>query len=213
MRGEKSRKARVKSFVMPTSKRLLSAFVVMANVGCAATTSASRAVEPTTASAPRAAPAMAVALAQSPQPVAEAPALPPSNRDRMLRAEQEAAAGARRVLTTARTLIDDEVVIRGTCYTWLAAVYRQAGGRFTTAFSGDRRGRYATAEQLQPGDWIHFINHSYGNGTHSAIFIGWTDRGSSIALTASYPGERREVPGRYREYELTSVYRIDRMRE
>jgi hypothetical protein len=92
MRGEKSHSPRVQSFVMLTSKRLLSAFVVMANVGCAATTSASRAVEPTAASAPRAAPATVVALAQSPQPVAEAPALPPSDRDRMLRAEQEAAA-------------------------------------------------------------------------------------------------------------------------
>lgn len=117
------------------------------------------------------------------------------------------------MLATARTLIDDEVVIRGSCYTWLSATYRQAGGPFSTVFSGDRRGRYASAEQLRPGDWIHFINHSYGNVTHSAIFIGWTDRASSTALTASYPGQNREAPGRYRDYELTSVYRIDRMRD
>ncbi len=79
--------------------------------------------------------------------------------------------------------------------------------------SGDRRGRFASADQLRPGDWIHFINHSFGNVTHSAIFIGWSDRASSTALTASYPGQNREAPGRYRDYELTSVYRIDRMRD
>lgn len=199
---------------MFTRKRLLSALVAIASAGCAATTSASRTVEPTVvaAASPQAAPATLAIAAPSALAPREVPT-PPSDRERMVRAEQESAGGARRVLSTARTLIDDEVVIRGSCYTWLAAVYRQAGGRFATAFSGDRRGRYATAEQLQPGDWIHFINHSYGNGTHSAIFIGWTDRDATVALTASYPGERREVPGRYREYELTSVYRIDRMRE
>ena len=109
--------------------------------------------------------------------------------------------------------LDDETVIRGSCYTWLSAVYRRAGGQFSTAYSGDRRGRFASAEQLRPGDWIHFINHSFGNVTHSAIFIGWSDRAASVALTASYPGQNREAPGRYRDYELTSVYRIDRMRD
>ncbi len=117
------------------------------------------------------------------------------------------------MLATARALIDDGVVIRGTCFTWLNAVYRRAGGRQTTGYSGDRRGRYASGEQLVPGDWVHFINHSYGGVTHSAIFIAWIDRAASVALTVSYPGERREVPGRFRDYALTSVYRIDRMRD
>jgi hypothetical protein len=138
---------------------------------------------------------------------------PPTERELLVLAEQSAPSGARRVLATARTLIDDEVIIRGTCFTWLNAVYRQAGGRFSTVFSGDRRGRYASADQLAPGDWVRFVNHSYGGVTHSAIFIAWIDRASSTALTVSYPGERRETPGRYREYALTSVYQIDRMRE
>jgi hypothetical protein len=141
------------------------------------------------------------------------PPAPPSERDLLLQAEQQASGGARRVLATARALIDDGVVIRGTCFTWLNAVYRRAGGRQTTGYSGDRRGRYASGEQLVPGDWVHFINHSYGGVTHSAIFIAWIDRAASVALTVSYPGERREVPGRFRDYALTSVYRIDRMRD
>jgi hypothetical protein len=149
-----------------------------------------------------------------PAQVVPAPPPPrPTERELLLEAEQRAPSGTRRVLATARTLIDDEVVIRGTCFTWLNAVYRQAGGRFSTVYSGDRRGRYASADQLAPGDWVRFVNHSYGGVTHSAIFIAWIDRASSTALTVSYPGERREVPGRYREYALTSVYQIDRMRE
>jgi hypothetical protein len=185
-------------------------------VGCASAPAASAQASTTLVSTPRVQPA--------PLAVVERPALPavtprpeppppPSERDRLVQAETQASGGARRVLATARALIDESVVIRGTCYTWLSAVYRRAGGRFGTAFSGDRRGRYASADLLQPGDWVHFINHSYGGVTHSAIFIAWTDRASSTALTASYPGERREVPGRFREYELTSVYRIDRMRD
>jgi hypothetical protein len=132
-------------------------------------------------------------------------------RDYLVAAEQNASGGARRVLSTARTLIDDGVVIRGTCYTWLNAVYTRAGGRRSTAFNGSRRGPYANTSLLRPGDWIHFINHSYGGVTHSAIFVAWIDEESKRAITVSYPGERRNEPGRFKEYELTSVYRIDRM--
>lgn len=128
-------------------------------------------------------------------------------------AEHQATGGARRVLETARAMIEREEVVRGTCFTWVNAVFRRAGGRFTTEFRGDRRGRYAPLDLLQPGDWMHFINQSYGNATHSAIFIAWMDRANGIALTVSYPGERRMVPGRYRDYDLSRVYRIDRMRD
>jgi hypothetical protein len=128
-------------------------------------------------------------------------------------AELQATGGARRVLETSRAMIEREEVVRGTCFTWVNAVFRRAGGRFTTEFRGDRRGRYAPLDLLQPGDWIHFINQRYGNVTHSAIFIAWMDRANGVALTVSYPGERRIEPGRYRDYDLSRVYRIDRMRE
>ncbi len=195
-------------------RRLFTLVFALSSAHCAATTAASGPrVSDTVAAEREQAPALAIVAQPTLAPQREAIAPPPSERDRVVLAEQQSSGGARRVLTTARTLIDDEVVIRGSCYTWLSATYRRAGGQFSTVFSGDRRGRYASAEQLRPGDWIHFINHSYGNVTHSAIFIGWTDRASSTALTASYPGQNREAPGRYRDYELTSVYRIDRMRD
>lgn len=200
---------------MQQHHRIIAALLATMSAHCATTTAAATPKGPNTVVSMQQATVVAPVVRAQPQAVAVQPTPPPrlTERDVLVQAEQQAPAGARRVLSTARTLIDDEVVIRGTCYTWLSAVYRQAGGRFGTAFSGDRRGRYATPDQLQPGDWIHFINHSYGNVTHSAIFIAWTDRDARTALTVSYPGERREVPGRYREYELTSVYRIDRMRD
>ncbi|MBL8681978.1 MAG: hypothetical protein JNK05_22615 [Myxococcales bacterium] len=195
--------------------RFIALVLAATSAHCATTSSAGAPKGPTTVVSMQQTPTITPIAQPQPAMIAARPAPPPrpTERDILLQAEQQAPAGARRVLSTARTLIDDEVVIRGTCYTWLSAVYRQAGGRFGTVYSGDRRGRYATADQLQPGDWIHFINHSYNNVTHSAIFIAWTDRDARTALTVSYPGERREVPGRYREYELTSVYRVDRMRD
>jgi hypothetical protein len=195
-------------------RRLFTLVLALSSARCAATTAARGATGADARIAQREPERPLTIVAQPAIAPREAiAAAPPSDRDRVVSAEQQATGGARRVLSTARALIDDEVVIRGSCYTWLSATYRRAGGPFSTVFSGDRRGRYANAEQLRPGDWIHFINHSYGNVTHSAIFIGWTDRASSTALTASYPGQNREAPGRYRDYELTSVYRIDRMRD
>lgn len=196
---------------MSLRDRLLTALLACASAHCATTSAAAPSAPLVALSRP--APARAPLIAPpvvAPQPP---PPPPPSERDITLQAEQSASTGGRRVLSTARTMIDESVAIRGTCYTWLSAVYRQAGGPRVTVFSGDRRGRYASADRLQPGDWIHFINHSYNNVTHSAVFIAWIDRAANIALTASHPGQQRDVPGRYRSYDLSSVYRIDRMRE
>ena len=195
---------------MSLRDRLLTVLLACASAHCA-TTSAPVSSAPLVALS-RPAPAPLIAPAPvAPQPPPPPP--PPTERDITLQAEQSASTGGRRVLATMRTMIDDSVAIRGTCYTWLSAVYRNATGPRVTVFSGDRRGRYANVDQLQPGDWIHFINHSFNNVTHSAVFIAWVDRAASVALTASHPGQQRNEPGRYRTYDLTSVYRIDRMRE
>ena len=134
-----------------------------------------------------------------------------TEEEHLLAAEIEAAPGARRVLSTARQLIDGEVVIRGSCYTWLNAVYTRAGGRKHNVFNGNRRNRFADTSLLQPGDWVFFVNHDYGDVGHSAIFVAWLDADRKDALMVSYPGERRQVPGRYSSYVLDNVYRIDRM--
>lgn len=189
--------------------RLLPLLLAAASAHCATTSAPSRSMQPIASARP----VVAVSAPAPPPPVQPPAPPPPTEREITLQAEQSATTGGRRVLATMRTMIDDSVAIRGTCYTWLSAVYRNATGPRVTVFSGDRRGRYANVDQLQPGDWIHFINHSYNNVTHSAVFIAWVDRAASVALTASHPGQQRNEPGRYRTYDLTSVYRIDRMRE
>jgi hypothetical protein len=119
--------------------------------------------------------------------------------------------GARRVLETIHTMIADAVVVRGSCYTWTNAVYRRAGGHRHTVFEGDRRASFAATSTLAPGDWVFFINHSFGDVTHSAIFVAWIDEAARTAMMVSYPGGNRNAPGRFSDYELSNVYQIVRM--
>jgi hypothetical protein len=126
-------------------------------------------------------------------------------------ARERAAPGARRVLDAARAMIVDGVVVRGSCYTWLRAVYARAAGRSQVVYAGRPRPRFTRFEVLRPGDWVFFINHSYGNNTHSAIFVGWADRRAHVALMASYVGGNRTAPGRFSTYSLTNVYQVVRM--
>jgi hypothetical protein len=131
----------------------------------------------------------------------------------LTRAAAQSAPGARRVLDAAKAMIDGGVVTRGSCYTWVNAVYRRATGPRQTVFEGDRRNRWADASLLRPGDWVFFINHSYNDVTHSAIFVAWVDERARVALMVSYPGGNRDAPGRFSDYELTNVYQLVRMRD
>jgi len=126
-------------------------------------------------------------------------------------ARAHAAPGARRVLDAARAMIAGGVVVRGSCYTWLRAVYARATGRHQVVYAGSPRPRFARFELLRPGDWVFFINHSYRNNTHSAIFVGWSDARAHVALMASYVGGNRTAPGRFSTYALTNVYQVVRM--
>ncbi len=128
-------------------------------------------------------------------------------------AAERASPCARRVLDATRAMLDEETIVRGSCYTWANAVYRRAGGRTQVAFRASRRTPYADASLLRPGDWVFFINHSFGDVTHSAIFVAWIDERARTALMVSYPGGNRADPGRFGEYELTNVYRLVRMVE
>ncbi|MFO0609248.1 MAG: hypothetical protein U0324_39150 [Polyangiales bacterium] len=153
-----------------------------------------------------------------PPPVAPPPAATPPDpwgdpMGALTRASQHASPGARRVLDAAKAMIDGGVVTRGSCFTWVNAVYRRAGGQRQTVFEGDRRTRWAEASQLRPGDWVFFINHSFGDVTHSAIFVAWVDEPRRVALMVSYPGGNRDAPGRFSDYALTNVYQLVRMRD
>lgn len=128
----------------------------------------------------------------------------------MARATGRAGLGGRRVLETAQRMIEQGVIVRGSCYDWVDAVFHQASGRWHDSFHGSRaHHRYAQVSDLQPGDWVLFEHE--GGGTHSAIFVDWADPSARVATMMSYPGQRRDEPGRYGTYALSSAYRIIRM--
>ena len=132
-------------------------------------------------------------------------------------ADSDATPAAREVLAMARSMLDAGTVVRGSCWGYVNAVFDRAGfphrgPHRETVFHGGKRGPYAPAELIEPGDWLYFINHSYGDVPHSAIFVAWQDEAAKWALTITYAGGRRHEPGRLDTYELRSVFRIVRAR-
>jgi len=128
-------------------------------------------------------------------------------------AEARATTEGRAVIQTARTMIADNVAVVGSCWDFINAVYDQAGfpSRLRkTAHKGRYAGPYATSEMVQPGDWLYFINHSYGDVEHSGIFVDWIDEAQVEALIISYVGGNRPVTGRYRTYDLSHIFNIMR---
>ncbi len=155
-------------------------------------------------------------------PVAPAPLVDPGWQSwdpdyQMQNAQLHATPGGGRALRAAQAMIDQDIVVRGSCYDWIHTVFERAGGRWDDAFRGRiERGPYAQAQDVQPGDWVLFINEAFGGDashTHSAIFVGWADASTRDAVMVSYPGGRRDEPGRYGTYTLTRAYRIVRMED
>jgi hypothetical protein len=136
---------------------------------------------------------------------------------RLIQAEAKASQPAKKVLKVGRemTLVNKEIV-RGSCWDYADTVYTRAGfsrqlPQRQTVFKGSKRsGPYADASQIKPGDFLYYINHSYGGIEHSAIFIDWEDKTKKKALMLSYGGENRRSPARYRIYDLSNVYQITR---
>lgn len=105
-------------------------------------------------------------------------------------------------------------IVRGSCWDYIDTVYNRAGYRQSLrqkAHSGSKNhGPYASPSDIQGGDWLYFINHSYHDVEHSGIFIRWVNRSKRIGEVLSYGGENRNKPGRYRNYDLSHVYTIIR---
>ncbi len=145
----------------------------------------------------------------------EIPAI--SEDDIILAAEGKAITPqGRKILFMGRkmTLIDKEI-IPGGCWDYANEVYNRAGypnkaKKRQTIFKSAKKGPYADISIIQPGDFLYYINHSYGDIEHSAIFVDWVDYNNKEALMLSYGGENRQEPARYRSYDLSSVYRVIR---
>lgn len=105
-------------------------------------------------------------------------------------------------------------IIPGGCWDYLNVGFDRAGipeARRQIVFSGDAKaGPYADAAMLAPGDWLYYVNHSYGDIEHSGVFVDWTDYGRREGLVLSYAGEQRGEPARYKVYDLSHVYRVTR---
>ncbi len=140
--------------------------------------------------------------------------------DTLLAAESRATMAGRKVLVTAREMtLERREIVRGSCWDYTNAVYNRTGypnnktGRKTVFRSSKEIGPYADATLIQPGDWLYYINHSYNDIEHSAIFVKWINLDDRTALMLSYGGEKRREPARYLPYDISHVYQIVRPAE
>ena len=117
------------------------------------------------------------------------------------------------MLRAAREMSTSGEIIRGACWDYLNTAYLRAGYPYTKrkrVYLSSKGGPYAPSNMVQSGDWLYYINHSYNGIEHSGMFIDWIDRDRHIGLILSYAGERRREGGRYKQYDLSSVYSIMR---
>jgi hypothetical protein len=118
-----------------------------------------------------------------------------------------------RVLKAAVKMVDTKELVPGSCWGYVNKVYEKAGfpkEKRTEVYKAKNTGPYADPCSIKPGDWIIYRNLPYGEGVHSAIFIEWIDFGRRSALTIEYVGNKRSIPGRYREADITKTYGIIR---
>jgi len=131
----------------------------------------------------------------------------------LTQAELTASVEGGKVLQTAGTMIDDKAIVVGSCWDYIDAVYTRAGyqsDQRLTVFESKLPGPYVQDDLIQAGDWLYFINHSFGNVEHSALFIAWTDVANRQALMVSYAGGDQSIPARLKIYDLSNVYNIIR---
>ena len=161
------------------------------------------------------APPAPVPAARRPRPAPRRPVRHLTARERaILAAEKHASPGGRAVLVAARHMIDQGVVVRGSCWDFAHAVYARAGfgswRRQRRVYRARTRGPYANPSRVRAGDWLYIINHRATLATHSVIFVRWVDRLRRRALVITYVGGQRDAPGHYRSYDVSRIYHIIR---
>lgn len=129
------------------------------------------------------------------------------------RAEANASLGGRKILEASRSMIANQEIIVGGCWDYINTVYDRAGylaNQRVTIFNSKFKGPYFKADRISPGDWLYFVNHSYRDTEHSAIFVTWTDEEKKSALMVSYVGGNQKKPANYKKYILNNVYNVIR---
>jgi hypothetical protein len=132
----------------------------------------------------------------------------------LIDAEKKATPTGRKVLETGRDMaLLKRAIVKGSCWDYANAVYEKAGfqgkDKRKVVLSKKQAARF-DLKNLEPGDFLSYINHSYKNLAHSAIFVDWLNFEKKIALMLSYAGQNRQEPARYRPYELSTVFYVAR---
>jgi hypothetical protein len=128
---------------------------------------------------------------------------------------RESSPGAK-VLASALRMMSGGTVVVGACWDYVNEAFKDAGfpaGKRLTVFSGPEGGPFADPTLIRPGDWLYFVNLTFGNIGHSAIFVDWIDFDARSAITIEYVGQNQAMPGRYREYDITKCFGIFRGKE
>ncbi|WP_019673521.1 hypothetical protein [Psychrobacter lutiphocae] len=148
------------------------------------------------------------------QSYATAPNIDVAHIDTLYLAEQQATPASKQVLQTVRQMtLDHKEIINGSCWDYLNAAFMRAGVTRDTVFKGEYPyGPFVDTNEIQPGDWLYYVNHSYNDVEHSGLFVGWLDRQANQALILSYAGENRQEPARYKVYDVSHTYNIMRPR-
>ncbi len=131
----------------------------------------------------------------------------------ILIAEHNADKDAKEILRIGRIMtLEEKVIIPGSCWNYINTIFTRAGYENDThvVFESSKKGPYANINLIKPGDWLYYVNHSYGNVEHSGIFVSWEDKAKKIALILSYVGGSRKSSGRYSTYKIDNVYKITR---
>lgn len=118
-----------------------------------------------------------------------------------------------RVLAAAKSRIERGIILRGSCYDFVNAVYLEAGygpRLRRSVFSSKAKGPYADPALLERGDWVQYTHMYSDTQEHSVIFISWLDFEQRIALVADYAGNSKNEAGRYRVADLYKVWGLVR---
>lgn len=112
------------------------------------------------------------------------------------RAEEQASPEGKVILTTSRSMIAERLIVVGSCWDYINAVYNRAqypADKRVSALKSKILGPFADVSIIQPGDWLYFINHSYSEVDHSGIFVEWINIDKKSAVMMSYKGGGLEL--------------------
>jgi hypothetical protein len=136
----------------------------------------------------------------------------------LLDAENKATPEGRKVLATGREMaLIERAIVNGSCWDYANAIFERAGYPYhgkREVVANIKKGEPLAInfKAIQPGDFLSYVNHSYNNIKHSAVFVDWIDFDKKIGLMLSYAGQHRKEPARYKAYDLSDVYYVARAR-